>query len=85
MRQLLTREDGQLRKHDVNNEFAMAFILLLVGEDAREGSQSHLFHVPNDINYYIQALEEDPDLMKLVGNSYATGSFKAVRCLGTLF
>jgi len=60
-------------------------VLKLVGEVASEGKQSHLFHVPAANEHYIVALEEDPDLLRVVGEAYTSGSYKDVRCLGESF
>ena len=85
IKQRLVGKDGKPRKYDVNVETFMAVVLKLVGEVAMEGKYSHLFHVPAATEYYIVALEEDPDLMRVVGESYMSGSYRAVRCLGESF
>jgi hypothetical protein len=53
----------------VNVESFMAVVLNFVGDIASEGKHSHLFHVPPAIEYYIAALEEDPDLLRIVGEA----------------
>ncbi|KAM6501288.1 hypothetical protein JOM56_004302 [Amanita muscaria] len=58
----------------------MALVLKLVADIAYEGPHSLLFHVPAANEHYLDALEEDPDLMKLVGDCYTSGSYKDVRC-----
>jgi hypothetical protein len=41
-----------------------------------------MFQVPGALKYHTVALTEDPALMKLAGDCYTNGSYKAVRCLG---
>jgi hypothetical protein len=53
----------------------MASVLRLVG------SASPQFCVPAKFDY-IGAIDEDADLMKLVGDSYLSGSYKDLRRLG---
>jgi hypothetical protein len=62
----------------------MAIVLEHVGDVASESTNSQSFHVPGSAQY-IELLEADPDIMKLVGESYTSGSYKAVRCLGKSF
>jgi hypothetical protein len=62
----------------------MAVVLKHVGDVASESTHSQSFHVPGS-EQYIGLLEADPDLMKLVGESYTSGSYNAVRCLGKSF
>jgi hypothetical protein len=78
----LAGRDGKPRKFDVNIEGLMAIVLKLVGEVASEGKHSHLFHVPAANEHYI---EEDPDLLRVVGEAYTSGSYKDVRCLSESF
>ncbi|KIL68319.1 hypothetical protein M378DRAFT_158863 [Amanita muscaria Koide BX008] len=66
------------------NQLHMALVLKRVAQVASEGPHSHLLHVPAAEDHYIDALEEDPDLMKLVGDCYTNGSYKDVRCLAFL-
>jgi hypothetical protein len=73
------------RKYDVSIESLMAIVLKLVGDAASEGKHSHLFHVPAAIEHYIVALEEDPELLRVVGEAYTSGSYKDVRCLSESF
>ena len=40
------------------------------------------FRVPAKFDDYVEAIDEDPDLMKLVGESYLSGSYKDLRRLG---
>jgi hypothetical protein len=61
----------------------MAVVLKFVWDVAADGPHSKLFHVPAGNDYYIDALGDDLDLMKLVGDSYTSSSYKHVRCLGT--
>jgi hypothetical protein len=70
--------------YDINNLSSMAGLLTIVGKVAFENPQPHLFRV---LSYedYIDALAEDPNLMKLAGESYMSSSFKAVRCLSASF
>jgi hypothetical protein len=77
----LVRKDGKPRKYDVNVETLMAVVLKLVRDAASEGKHSHLFHVPPAIEHYIAALEEDADLLRVVGDACTSGSYKDVRCL----
>jgi len=77
----LVGRDGKPRKFDVNIEGLMAIVLKLVGEVASEGKHSHLFHVPAANEHYIAAIEEDPDLLRAVGEAYTSGFYKDVRCL----
>jgi hypothetical protein len=58
----------------------MAGVLKLVGDLASEGSASPQFRVPVKFDY-VEAIDEDPDLMKLVGKSYLRGSYKDLRRL----
>jgi hypothetical protein len=85
IRRRLVGKDGKPRKYDVNVETLMAVVLKLVGDVALEGKHSHLFHVLPAIEHYIAALEEDPDLLRVVGEAYTSGSYKDVRCLGESF
>jgi hypothetical protein len=73
-----------LQRHE-GLERHMAMVLELVATVGSEDPQSHLFHVPFKVAHYVRALEEDPDLLKLVGEAFMTGSYKYVRCLGTPF
>ncbi len=82
-RRLLGKGDKP-RKYDVNSEFPMAVVLKLVGDVASEGKHSHLFHVPPAIEH-IAALEEDRELLRVVGEAYTSGSYKVVRCLSESF
>ncbi|KIL63609.1 hypothetical protein M378DRAFT_164281 [Amanita muscaria Koide BX008] len=66
------------------NEIHMALVLKRVAQVASEGPHSHLLHIPAAEDHYIDALEEDPDFMKLVGDCYTNGSYKDVRCLAFL-
>ncbi len=81
----LVGKDGKPRKYDVKVETLMAVVLKLVGEVASEGKHSHLFHVPATNEHYIAALEEDPELLRVVGEAYMSGSYKDVRCLSESF
>jgi len=81
----LLGKDGKPRKYDVNVESLMAIVLKLVGDVASEGKHSHLFHVPPANEYYITALEEDTDLLRIVGEAYTSGFYKDVRCLSESF
>jgi hypothetical protein len=83
--QRLSGKHGKARKYDVNLELCMAMVLKCVGEAAWEGKQSNLFHAPAALEYYNAELEEDPDLLKVVGDSYTSGSYKSVLCLGEPF
>jgi hypothetical protein len=82
VKQRLFSKSEKPRKYDINDQLHMAAVLKFVGEVALEGPHSHVFHVPAATEHYIGALEEDTDLMELVGESYMSGSYKAVRCLG---
>jgi hypothetical protein len=53
----------------------MAIVLEHVGDVASESTNSQSFHVPGSAQY-IELLEADPDIMKLVGESYTSGSYK---------
>jgi hypothetical protein len=79
-RRLLGKGDKP-RKYDVNSEAHMTLVLKLVGDVTLEGKLSHFFHVPPAIEHYMEALEEDPDLLRIVGEAYTSGSYKDVRCL----
>jgi len=81
----LVGRNGKPRKYDVNVETLMAVVLKLVGEVTSKGKHSHLFHVPATIEHYIVALEEDPELLRVVGEAYTGGSYKDVRCLSESF
>jgi hypothetical protein len=81
----LVGRDGKPRKFDINIEGLMAIVLKFVGDVASERKHSHLFHVPAAIKHYIAALEEDPDLLRAVGEAYTSGSYKDVRCLSKSF
>lgn len=81
----LAGRDGKPRKFDVNIEGLMAIVLKLVGEVASEGKHLHLFHIPAATEHYIVALEDDPDLLRVVGEAYTSGSYKDVRCLSESF
>ena len=81
----LVGRDGKPRHYDVNGEIHMAIVLKLVGEVASEGKHSHLFHVLATNDHYIAALEEDPDLLRVVGEAYMSGSYKDVLCLSESF
>ena len=85
IRRRLVRKDGKPSKFDVNSEGLMAIVLKLVGEVAAEGKLSHLFHVPATNEHYIAALEEDLELLRVVGEAYTSGSYKDVRCLSGSF
>jgi hypothetical protein len=85
VKQRLVGKGGKPRKYDIDNETSMAVILKLVGDVASEGPQSHLLSVPAAYEHYIGALEENPNLMKLVGDSYKNNSYKGVHCLGMSF
>jgi hypothetical protein len=85
VRQRLVGKDGKPRKYDVSIESLMAIVLKFVGEVASEGKHSHLFHVPPAIERYIAALEDDPDLLRIVGEAYTSGSYNDVRCLSESF
>ena len=63
----------------------MTLVLKLVGDVASEGKHSHLLHVPPAIEHYIAAFEEDPDLLRVVGEAYTSGFYKDVRCLSESF
>jgi hypothetical protein len=81
VRERLAGKSGKPKKLDVNDGFHMAGVLKLVGDLASEGSASPQFRVPVKFDY-VEAIDEDPDLMKLVGESYLRGSYKDLRCLG---
>ena len=85
IKQRLVGRDGKPRKYDVSIESLMAIVLKLVGHVASEGKHPHLFHVPPGNEHYIAALEEDPDLLRVVGEAYTSGSYKDVRCLSESF
>jgi hypothetical protein len=84
-RRRLVGRDGKPRKYDINVETLMAVVFKLVGDVASEGKHSHLFHVPAAIEHYTVALEEVPELLRVVGEAYASGSYKDVRCLSESF
>jgi hypothetical protein len=73
------------REYFVNHEPSMGYILKYVADVAAQGPHSHLLHDPAEQRYYVEVLEDDPDLLKLVGEAYTSGSYKDVRCLGTSF
>ena len=81
----LAGRDGKSRNYDVNMESLMAIVLKLVGDVASEGKHSHLFHVPPANEHYMVALEEDPELLRVVGEAYTSGSYKDIRCLSESF
>ena len=81
----LAGRDGKPSNYDVNVEFQMAVVLKLVGDLASEGKHSHLFHVPPSIEHCAVALEEDPELLRVVGEAYTSGSYKDIRCLSESF
>jgi len=81
----LVGRDGKPRKYDVNVETLMAVVLKFVRDVASEGKHSHLFYVSPAIEHYIAALEEDPDLLRVVGEAYTSGSYKDVHCLSESF
>jgi len=83
-RRLLGKGDKP-RKYDVSSETHMVYVLKLVRDVTSAGKHSHLFHVPPAIKYYMEALEEDPDLLRIVGEAYTSGSYKDVRCLSESF
>ena len=85
IKQRLGGRGGKPRIYDVSIESLMAIVLKLVGEVASEGKHSHLFHVPAANEHYIVALEEDADLLRVVGEAYTSGSYKDVRCLSEAF
>jgi hypothetical protein len=85
IRRRLVGRDGKPRKFDVNSEAHMTLVLKLVGDVTLEGKLSHLFHVPPANEHYIAALEDDPDLLRIVGEAYTSGSYKDVRCLSESF
>ena len=85
IKQRLVGKDGKPRQYDVNVQTLMAVVLKLVGEVASEGKHSHLFHIPAATEHYIVALEEEPELLKVVGESYTSGSYRVIRCLGESF
>jgi hypothetical protein len=85
MKRGLVGKRGKPRTYDVSSEIQMAVVLKLVGEVASEGKHSHLFHVPAANEHYIVALEEDPDLLRVVGEAYTSGSYKDIRCLSKSF
>jgi hypothetical protein len=70
------------RNYNVKDVTHMAVVLKLVGDVALEGPYSHLLHVPAKNEHYIAALEDDPGLMKVVGDSYTSDIYKDVRCHG---
>jgi hypothetical protein len=77
---------GHHRKpYDIDDELHMAYVFQIVGEVASEGPNSHMFYVSAETRHYIDALEQDPVLMKLVGDCYTNGSYKDLRCLGASF
>lgn len=80
VKQLLLGNAGKPRKYDVTSELNMALVLKFVGEVVLEGPNSTLLRAPTEIEYYIGALEDSPDLMKLVGDAYTNRTFKDVRC-----
>jgi hypothetical protein len=80
----LAGRDGKPRNYDVNVESLMAIVLKFVGDVASEGKHSHLFHVPPAMEHYIVAFEEDPELLRVVGEAYTSGSYKDIRCLTTI-
>lgn len=59
-------KDGKPRQYDIRIKSLMAIVLKLVGEVASEGKHSHLFHVPAATEHHIVALEEDPELLRVV-------------------
>ena len=63
----------------------MAHVLQIVGVVASEGPYSHMFYVSAENHHYTGLLEQDPVLMKLVGDGYTNGSYKDLRCLGASF
>jgi hypothetical protein len=85
IRRRLVGKDGKPRKFDVDSEGLMTLVLKLVGDVMLEGKLSHLFHVPATYEHYITALEEDPELLRVVGEAYTSGSYKDVRCLSESF
>ena len=76
------QQDEEIKRHV---ETLTAVVLKLGRNVASEGKHSHLFHVPPAIEHYIAALEEDPDLLRVVGEAYTRGSYKDVRCLSESF
>ena len=80
IRRRLVGKGGKPRKYDVNVEITMAIVLKLVGEVMLEEKLSHLFHLPGT-NEHIVALEEDPELLRVVGEAYTSGSYRDVCCL----
>jgi hypothetical protein len=64
------------------DELSMAFFLQSVGNAILQGRLPHLFHVSSTVSY-AEALENDPELMTSVVNSYISGSYNDVRCLST--
>jgi len=82
VRERLAGKSGIPKKLNVNDGFHMAGVLKLVGDLASEGSVSPQFRVPANFDDYVQAIDEDPDLMKLVGGSYLSGSYEDLRRLG---
>ena len=81
----LVGKGAKPRKYDVSDETHMAGVLKLVGDVASEGKHSHMFYVPATFEPYIVALEEDPDLLRVVAEAYTSGSYKDVRCLSESF
>ena len=81
----LVGRDGNVRQYNVNDEMTMAFILKHVVQVASEANHSHLFPASATTDDYNVALENDPDLLRVVGECYKSGSYKSVRCLGEPF
>ncbi|KIL63618.1 hypothetical protein M378DRAFT_24971 [Amanita muscaria Koide BX008] len=70
---------GKRRTYNSKQEVHMGCVLNLVADVVSQGPHPHLFHL-RAANECIDALEEDSDFMKLVGDCYTNGSYKNVRC-----
>jgi hypothetical protein len=81
VRELLAETESGNNQWNVNDRIHMASVLRLVGDLVSNDLASPQFRVPAKFNY-IKAINEDPDLMKLVGDSYLSGSYKDLRRLG---
>ena len=79
--QRLRGTDDERETHDIGDIFHIRDILDTVAHVACEGRHSRSLRIPPR-REGLDALKEDPALMKVIGDCYTNGSYKNVRCLG---